>query len=277
MKISTSLNGPNLAKVIRSTYPDGQPHIKIEFAWASGLWSGDICIQCSIRNPSELFELGMVIDILKARRFKSIHVCIFWLFGARMDRRINDTTPDTFSVVKSMLTSIATKEVTVSILDLHNPKTLGGSAITYFNPSNFINQAINKFGQSDFFLPDKGAAERYKTCLPTEANVLIGGKDRDSATGRISNFRIESGERKCDSVLIIDDICAGGYTFAGQAKVLQGLGYKKIGLYTTHGVYSGDVSILSCFDVIYSTNSFIYEDGDLELRTLKVKSELTPI
>lgn len=259
--ISDSNNVFRKEKVIKSTFPDGQPHIKIE------LKQGDAprYIQCSLRNPSELFDLVLLMNIVE-RNFdlKYFWIEIYWLFGARMDRAIDNQQPETFKCVLNLLQKYSNK---IYLLDIHNCN----SVCEFFNWGfmrekldmllGAIEQTFNDFGDCDIYFPDAGAEKRY-AFLSNDHNILVGQKKRDSQTGKLSGFELKSGKKKSRNVLILDDICDGAGTFLGQYPILKNLGYQKIGLYTTHGLYTKGLDILSVFDTVYSTNSFQFGQGE---------------
>ena len=60
-------------------------------------------------------------------------------------------------------------------------------------------------------------------------------------------------------VLIVDDICDRGGTFIGLTKILKQMGCSSVGLYTTHGIYSGGVDIIkdSGIDEIYNKDGIV--------------------
>lgn len=101
--------------------------------------------------------------------------------------------------------------------------------------------------------PDKGAALKYTTTKP----VIIGDKERDQATGRITSYKVE-GDILGKKILVVDDICDGGATFVllGQALKFQGATQD---LYISHGIFSRGVaginSLREYFGKIITTDS----------------------
>lgn len=252
-------------------FPDSQPHLMLELGDVNNLLSCEI--NTSINCPNDLFNVAMALDILK-RTGRQITLNIFWLFGSRMDRPIDQNQPNTFKVVCDMIKTIA-DGVTINLLDIHNPKAVSFN-FNEISIKPFVDQAINDFSPGcDIYFPDKGAADRYSCLFSENTNILRGGKLRDSLTGKLSGFCLESGERKSNDIIIIDDICDGGGTFLGQLQILKGLGYNMIALYTTTGIYSKGFEALSEFDALYFTNSFIFNSDSsqgLKLKCLSKKS-----
>lgn len=103
-------------------------------------------------------------------------------------------------------------------------------------------------------LPDKGAARYgYPTNLAAE-------KTRDPQTGKLSGFTVPQKFEfdGADNILIIDDICDGGGTFAGIAETLRKAGINQdLFLYVTHGIFSkGTAQLRQYFKHVYTTDSF---------------------
>lgn len=249
-------------------FPDGQPHVTID---ADCSLYSEVSIRCSIRNPDELFDLLMIHDVLSRYENLEINLYIYWLFGARMDRAIDNKQPSTFKIIKEILYP---RFKHVFVLDLHNHDAFPECSQIF--PSSSIQSALKDFGECDIFFPDKGARERYKHFYLFEGmNILHGQKKRNPETGKLSGFELADGEKKSDSILIIDDLCDGGGTFVGQHEnVLKPMGYQRVGLYVTHGIFSKGIEVLDCFDAIYSTNSFVFgqsEDKKIFLRKYSKK------
>lgn len=229
-----------------SQFPDGQPHVKlIPKSWKYEI--GIVC--CSIRTPYELFNLRLVVNIIEKHCRCKIE--IYWLMGARMDRAIDENQPNTWQCVKEML-PLQHSLGDISVLDFHNWGVFDECA--QLPLTSFKDEVLNDFGDCDIVFPDKGAQDRYTNLF--NCNILRCKKTRDSQTGKLTGFELESGIKQKEAALIWDDACDGGGTFVGQAQILKALGYKKLGLYTTHGLYSKGMDVLSDFNSIYSTNSF---------------------
>ena len=80
-------------------------------------------------------------------------------------------------------------------------------------------------------------------------------KKRDSETGALSGFAVESGDVRDAVCLVVDDICDGGGTFSGIAAVLREAGARSVSLAVTHGVFSRGIE-LAGIDTTYCTDSY---------------------
>ena len=229
-----------------STFPDGQPHVKLP-----KLGLNSATIHCSIRNPDELFKFLMVADV--CFNLVPTQANIYWLFGARMDRRIDLYQPSTFDLI---LNSLDTFSENIYLLDIHNPNVAFG--YNHLDIKPIVDKTRNNFDpKCDIYFPDAGAESRYKNLFDDSTNVLVGQKKRDSQTGKLSGFELKEGQKgESDSILIVDDLIDAGGTFLGQFPVLKALGYERIALYTTHGLYTKGFGNFNEFDSLYYTNSF---------------------
>lgn len=103
--------------------------------------------------------------------------------------------------------------------------------------------------------PDKGAVHRAeqvaKAChLP----LYKAEKHRDPDTGKLSKFTCEPLPKE-GKFLVVDDICDGGGTFMGLAEA-TGLPVERLGLYVSHGVFSGSaINLFAYYNEIYTTDS----------------------
>lgn len=159
-------------KPLFSFFPDGQPHVKVEPL----TWKGfdKVEIHCSIRNPLEQFQWMMVWDVVSAH-YNPVTTNIYWLYGARMDRAIDDNQPSTFDVVIDAIPNYRMKVGKINILDLHNPACFHIANAIPLNP--IIDKVLEDFGDCDIYFPDKGAQDRYQNLFPNH-NILCGKKTR---------------------------------------------------------------------------------------------------
>jgi len=112
-------------------------------------------------------------------------------------------------------------------------------------------------GYDGIIAPDKGAVKRATAMADlAKLSVFTATKNRDEATGKLSNFSIE-GLDPNGTYLIVDDICDGGGTFLGLAEA-TGLAYGRLDLYVSHGVFSKDAlnTLSNHFTNVFTTNSY---------------------
>lgn len=240
-------------------FPDGQPHFKLETIDDSGF--SCVNIETAIRTPHDLFQVMLASGVLRNSGFSEIRLDIRYLMGARMDRAISVREPFTLALVAQMINSCGFSRV--RILDAHSEvatKLIRNSVNVL--PFKVVEQVRNTLGYPVIpVCPDKGAQKR--TLALGQGATLFCEKVREESTGKLSGFKIEDASclrKEHPSIweeanfLIIDDICDGGGTFTGLAKVLREAGAKKVFLYVTHGIFSKGLP-LEGIDHVYTTNS----------------------
>lgn len=136
-----------------------------------------------------------------------------------------------------------------------NPGILGQTKLEIIPADGFIRAAIAECNAQVVVYPDKGARDRYKTVLmdpnsPAYWSIHL-DKNRDQDTGEVTGLKVAEGctlppevSIKTCHALIVDDICDGGATFIRSAKLLQELGFTKIHLYVTHGLFTKGLNVL---------------------------------
>lgn len=110
--------------------------------------------------------------------------------------------------------------------------------------------------------PDAGARTRATAVAnAAELPVYFAQKHRDPDTGQLSGFSCEELPAE-GNFLVVDDICDGGGTFMGLASA-TGLPKERLGLYVSHGVFSGGAArLLSYYGEIWTTDSFARDEND---------------
>lgn len=239
------------------TFPDGQPHFKLESIDDSGF--NEVTIETAIKSPSDLFLLLLASDTLRNIGYTSLRLDIRYLLGARMDRAIDFQQPCTLQTVARIVNSCGFSKV--RILDVHSEMAtrLIRNSVNVL-PLKVVGQVRTTIGEHLVVSPDKGAIPRLREYCgyPT----IVCEKTREMSTGKLTGFGIVEGEEyffakphSAKPLLIIDDICDGGGTFVGLAKELRKAGAKKVFLYVTHGIFSKGLP-LEGIDQVFTTDSF---------------------
>lgn len=149
----------------------------------------------------------------------------------------------------------------VIAIDAHSPvmgRTL--PTLTELDPTAMVERAfdhVSHFGRYDAVIaPDKGAAGRAKNvAYALGLDYIECEKHRDFDTGRITSLKIRQTLPKSGTYLVVDDICDGGGTFKMLAAE-TGLDHQQLGLWVTHGIFSGAaVNLRSSYRHIYTTDS----------------------
>lgn len=239
-----------------SSFPDGQPHFKLGVQPRNE----EVTIESRIKSPEELMNILLAKDVLS--RWYGVNLDIRYLMGARMDRPIDNRQPFTLNVVARMINSAGFRYV--RLLDVHSPEAEGRIYNSYnVEPIEQVRTVLRELGDVRVVVPDKGAIKRSLSILnkidewrDAEQPWVQCEKTRDSATGKLSGFKVIDPSlvkgRRC---LIIDDICDGGGTFTGIAQELRKAGATEVHLYVTHGIFSKKLP-LEGIDTIYTTDSY---------------------
>lgn len=185
-----------------------------------------------------------------------------YLPGARADH--NDFVPFGAGVYAEFINSLSVDEVLC--FDPHSPVLPGLVGATVIDSTRLVRQHIIGKRRDDrvqrydgIIAPDKGAVARA-TAVAGACHLPLyrAEKHRDSNTGRLSGFTCEP-LPATGRFLVVDDICDGGGTFLGLADA-TGLPAERLGLYVSHGVFSGNASQLNDrYGEVWTTDSFAPE------------------
>lgn len=132
--------------------------------------------------------------------------------------------------------------------------------LTVLDPTPLVERAFEHIGHGGRYdaviAPDKGAADRAKKVADTlGVDYIECEKHRDFETGRILSLKIRETLAKSGTYLVVDDICDGGGTFKMLA-IETDLDLQQLGLWVTHGIFSGEANYLRRFyRHIYTTDS----------------------
>lgn len=242
-----------------SVFPDGQPHVSVPMLEED---NNVVDLFVSISSSDDLLAVLLTADAAYRAGADSLRLHIGYLLGGRMDRPMpvdeRGAHPFTLAVVARVLKTVDWERVT--LFDPHSKVSSdvfesSGVPVTVVEPRRQIEAALALSRPSCVVLPDKGAFDRYRHLVG--GGPVVMEKVRDPANGKLSGFKLADSEitevgRSC---LIVDDLCDGGGTFAGQAAVLREKGAEVVDLYVSHGVFSKGLDIEG-IDHIYTTDSY---------------------
>ena len=244
-------------------FPDGQPHVKIDVESTRKLDKvAPLRILCRIANANDLMLTLFIKNTLDYMEFEHIELHVSYLLAARMDRVMLDGEPFSLKVIAAILNQANFKKIL--IFDPHSDVSTALIDRAYAIPNHqYVKDALDDYfkrnGKEPFCLvsPDAGALKKIHKLaqfLKVE-NVVECMKERDVRTGALTNFKTVTDNLKGQTCCIIDDICDGGGTFAGTAKMLKEKGAIKVMLIVSHGIFSKGTTI-EFVDEIYTTDSF---------------------
>lgn len=255
-----------------TVFPDGEPHVKfLEDIDRKDEYE----VFCRITNPSELFVLMQVGDILN-RQGVVFKLVITYLMSQRMDRVVNFTEAFSLKIVADMINSLGAKDV--YIFEAHSNRTFDLIKNSHkYDPFGYS----LPFGVTRYTLcyPDRGAYERY--CNDSFAEVIILNKKRDLANyGKIISIDVVSEPEHYvdDTIFIVDDLCDAGGTFVWSSKILrEKYPNKKLGIFVRHLVNPiGLTNLVENFDYVVITDSYRDWDEAKKYDNVKVVSCLLP-
>jgi len=249
-------------------FPDGQPHLKLDMERIQGIHRTEpLRIVTRIANANDLLLVLFAKNALDYLEFEHIELHISYLLAARMDRVMQDGEPFSLKVVAGILNGGSFKKVT--IFDPHSEVSTAVIDRCYAIPNHqFVKDALDAYWENNpltefcIVSPDSGALKKIHSLahfLNVE-NVVECMKERDVKTGALTNFKTTTQNLDGKTCFIIDDICDGGGTFGGTAKMLRQKGAGTIILVVSHGIFSKKLPIEGV-DAIYTTDSFKKTEG----------------
>ena len=214
-------------------------------------------------SADDLMLLAMWADYCVARGSETV-VIMPYFPGARQDRGL----PFGLGVYASIIETMDLNQLIV--FDPHSEALHGRltenfpDAVTIVDSRRVIrDHVVGRADRDDkaqaydgIICPDQGAQKRSQAVADVVHLPLFQArKHRDESTGQLSGFTIEELPSE-GRFLVVDDICDGGGTFMGLAAA-SGLPKERLGLYVSHGVFSGKApQLLDAFGEIFTTNSY---------------------
>jgi len=244
-------------------FPDGQPHVKLDMKRAGGIdRSEPVRILTRLNNANDLLLALFVKNTLDYVEFGPVELHVSYLLAARMDRVMLDGEPFSLKVVATMINQGGFKKV--RIFDPHSEVSTALIDRSYAVSNHaFVADALSDYatrhsGEAPVLVsPDAGALKKiYKLAQHLGIEKVVECmKERDVRTGALTHFKAMTDDLHGQTCFIVDDICDGGGTFAGTAKMLKEKGAGKVNLIVSHGIFSKGVTI-EAIDEIYTTDSF---------------------
>lgn len=253
----------------QNNFPDGALNIKFPENWGKYdinnvfEYTGTFAISWYYENDSELFAIiCMAKQIKTTHPTRPIDLFLPYIPHARMDRVKNKEDIFTLKYFCEVINSLEFESVRV--IDPHSDVVLAllnNCRVAY--PIVKELKYGKKFKSKDYllFYPDNGAEKKYSSMI--ERDYTFGIKHRNWETGKIESYKIADPDKVKDKdILIVDDICSYGGTFALAAKALKEAGARSVQLYVTHcekNIFKGKIFEEGNIDMVYTTNSILRE------------------
>jgi ribose-phosphate pyrophosphokinase len=239
LRVASILNVKTV-EVESRIFPDGECCIRL----AKNIMDEDVVIIQSTGPPqnTNLFQLFLLIDIVKDFGANSVITVVPYLAYARQDKRFRQCEALSIKTVLGLLERLGTDYlITVNI---HNPNCLK----FFTNRSENLSATpllakyfLNKGFKGAFSVaPDVGALDMIK-----EADSILGGgygwlrKSRDKVTGNIT-FETDNLAVKGKKVIVFDDIISTGGSMASTVNILKKQGAKRVITACVHPLLVGD-------------------------------------
>ena len=238
-------------------FPAGEAHVKVA---NDNSGKGDLTEVALLTgaDANDLIGLAMWADACHQRNARTVAL-VPYLPGARQDRGL----PFGAKVYADLINSMRIDQIVC--FDPHSPVMPGLlDNLTVVDSAAVVRRHVVGRADSDevpqrytgIIAPDHGAVARaQRVADATHLPLYKAEKHRDPGTGRLSGFSCEplpAGGR----YLVVDDICDGGGTFRGLAAAI-GLPREQLGLWVSHGVFSGKaLGLTESFGEIVTTDSF---------------------
>jgi ribose-phosphate pyrophosphokinase len=243
------------------TFSGGEPHIKInpDFDKSVG-----VTVTHRLNSFNDLGLLCVAVDALRRMDAVLDTLVIPYFPAARQDRVMVKGEPLSVKVYADIINQLNFKKVLV--FDAHSevtPAVLNNCEVV--TNHTFIEKVIAAIG-SDVLLvsPDGGALKKiYKVSeFLGGIEVVECSKRRNVKTGQLTGFEVYADDLQGKACLIVDDICDGGGTFIGLSEKLKSKNAGKLYLAVSHGIFSRGFNDLTCFERIFTTDSFKNIEND---------------
>lgn len=240
-------------------FPGGEVHVTVTPAVSL---VDNLEIHAHLPNAVEVMVLLNVVDAVR-RLYPAapIDLVMPYVPYARQDRVANPGEALSVKVFCNLINAQGFR--TVRIQDPHSDVAAALlDNVCIDSPLLSLRRTLSQIGDAALVAPDAGARKRVMK-LGTELGrpVVLADKNRDTVTGKITGTRLAS-ELVDMPLLIVDDICDGGWTFTELAKALKAEQLAKgidqpIYLYVTHGIFSKGLDpLLPYFTNIFTRNNW---------------------
>jgi ribose-phosphate pyrophosphokinase len=282
-------DGGGITIIDFAEYPSGEPLIRFapsQIVFTNGIKNGGRKLLVRPATMNQFVGAMFFVDAFADRYGDVPELILPFVPGARQDRQMEGG-GDFLFTAKSVAKMINARNFpSVTIFDPHSDvisglidRCVAVSPAQIFNAEKKSILAANSTlpmyeleGEfTGVIAPDSGATKRAMgVAKHLGLPLFVGGKTRETKTGKITDFWIHDLPSK-GHFLIVDDICDGGGTFIGLADKINKISPDvELSLYVTHGLFTkGLESLKIYFKNIISTDSVV---GTKEMEPWTVKT-----
>lgn len=236
-------------------YPDSEKHIVLHGTDWNKYKS--INVVTRISSMDDLFVLLQINQILQHESVTINILTILYLLGARCDRRFSLGEAIDANIIQSLIGHNSAEYIL--FLDPHSINKKNFDFISDEKIGARYNLILSKLDLYEYNIcyPDEGAAKRYSLKLRPHSAHIIVEKHRKPDGISISLTELVSLDTD-RPILVIDDLCDGGGTFAALANELDDKypDFKRE-IWVTHAIQKSGIELLaSKYNKVYITNSY---------------------
>lgn len=256
-------NGKKTKTYWANKFNGGEMNVQVDEEHIRG--SKALVLYTRLKCSDDFLELAMTCDAIRRIAGWDVDLVLFtgYFPYGRQDRVCNPGEAFSVQVYANLLNTLNFYSVVVA--DPHSDVIQG-----VVDRCSILEQhdVIRNFGELNKYIskegpllvsPDAGANKKLQKLCKSyfRSSFIRADKARNMVTGEITETIVYCDDLEDRDVLIVDDICDGGYTFIKLAEALKAKGAGKVSLYVTHGLFSKGVEALldNGIDHIYTTDS----------------------
>ncbi len=247
-------------------FPAGEVHVRLNDRPLSKKDWTHCNITCRLNDSDDLMYLVMATDAIRqAFPLIKINLITGYFPGARQDR----VTQEGEALGAKVYAKIINQQNYgwVQIIEPHSDVVT--ALIDRCKVKNIDHMIADNVIDDDIDVvvcPDAGAVKRISSIVSfantPHPEIVYCSKQRDTKTGKLSNFKVHSDNLDNKSCVIIDDIGDGFGSHIAIANLLREKKASEVRVFVTHGIFSkGYAEPLNTFDKIITTDSYRSADS----------------
>lgn len=261
----------NGKEIIFEKFPNGETLLKHSFKEVS---KNMVSVEFKYESDEDLIRLMFIKKELDYFGAKYIGLIIRYMPYSRMDRRGSEEIAFTLKYICDFIKSLSFD--IINIFEPHSDVCVNmlGAYNSFYTP-DLLNENLEEIKPDFIMFPDGGALKRYGAMFKKfNIPIIHANKKRDFETGKILDLEIVGDIKEGNNVVIVDDLCCGGFTFKLSAEALKKKGAGNIYLIVGHcenTILERGLLEDKNIKKVFTTNSIINKDK--ETNKIKIKGE----
>lgn len=219
-------------KIKHFLFKSGENHVQL----LSDYSGHEIDLFFKYGGDASLFKLAMIVDALKRQGYVDLSLTIPYFPGARQDRVCNSGEALSVKVYADFINNMGFRKV--SVFDAHSDVVAAVvNNCRVVKNWEFVRDHIREHSSNySLVSPDAGANKKIFDLAKFLGGprVIRADKIRNVIDGAIIGTEVYADDLTGESLVLCDDICAGGRTFIELAKKLKEKNAAKIILIVSH-------------------------------------------